>query len=1312
MNWKKITLWSLAAIIVLVVGIGITSLLLLQHSPKFRSTLLARVEQAVKDSTGAEMKVQDFNLRLSTLTLDIYGIVVHGTEPAGSPPLVQAEHLGVGIAIDSVLGRKWHFRSITLDRPVVQVSVNKAGDNNLPRPKQQSNGSSTDVFDLGIRQMSLNRGEIYYNDQKTILTADLHDLGLTVGFDPGQRRFQGHLSYDQGKIVYGAYEPVVHDLDAGFSATPQKFTLDRAELTAGKSQITLNATVDNYSNPAVQANYDASLVAGEFAKILKNPSIPTGTVKLTGFLKYQAQPNKSAAESAAAWGMVSSPELYVRTPSVHTGIRNLSAKYRVENGNADLQNLHAEILGGRLDGKASVRDFAGAGSGKVEATLKGVSLDVLQNATRTNSLREAHLVGNVSAIAQASWAKDISSLMAHSDLTIHAAMGQDPSTPLNGEIHADYAAKTQQLALRQSYIKTPQTSINLDGKISELSQLQIRMHSNDLHELETLSGSFMTASANGKPPQKMDLYGSSTLIATVTGSLKNPQVQGHLTADNLRVKGSSWKSLSSDIAANPSLVTLSHGVLQAIPQGHFEFNLQTRLKDWAYTASEPVAVDLSGGQLSVADLERLAGQTYPVAGTLALNVSVRGTQLNPVGHGNVTITNAKVSGEPVQNVNLTFNGDGKALNTNLTVRLPAGSAEARGVYYPQTQSYQAQVNMNNLRLEKLQTVIAKNMQIAGGVSLNVSGKGTLKNPELLATLDIPQLQVQKQNIQGIKLQTHLQNQVADITLDSAVAQTYVKGKGSVGIAAPYNTNFRLDTGRVPFAPLLALYAPAQAADANGETELHVFVKGPLQDKNKVEAHLEIPVLKANYKQLQLSAAKPIHVDYQNGVAVLQPTSIEGTGTSVQMEATVPVNNPNAATVLAKGTIDLRIAEMVSPDLQSKGLVRFDIDSRRYGSNSNINGQIRLENASFRTVDSPVGLDEANGVITVTKERMEVTSFQGKVGGGTVSATGRVTYRPAVQFDLALAANQIRLRYPDGLRTILDSNLSYTGNTQASTLGGTVKIQHISFTPDFDLASFTDQFSTGGGGAAQPGFAQTVKLNIAVQSTSQMDLSSSQVSIRGNANLRVAGTAAEPVILGRTNLTGGEIFEAGNRYVIQGGTIDFLNPVRTDPVVNLQAKTTIDQYNININIQGPVERLQTTFTSDPSLPPVDVINLIARGQTTEQQAAQPSQSLTNGAQSLLAQQVGSQVSSRVAKFAGLSHVSIDPALGGNNQDPGARIAIQQRVTSSLYVTFATDVTSTQRQAIELEYQLNRKWSVSGVRDQNGGYGLDAHYKKDF
>ena len=88
----------------------------------------------------------------------------------------------------------------------------------------------------------------------------------------------------------------------------------------------------------------------------------------------------------------------------------------------------------------------------------------------------------------------------------------------------------------------------------------------------------------------------------------------------------------------------------------------------------------------------------------------------------------------------------------------------------------------------------------------------------------------------------------------------------------------------------------------------------------------------------------------------------------------------------------------------------------------------------------------------------------------------------------------------------------------------------------------------------------------------------------------------------------------------------------------------------------------------------------------------------------------QVTGRLEKIAGISQLSIDPVLGGNQQDAGARVTIQQRVTGNLFVTFATDATSTQREVIKLEYQATPRVSLSGVRDQNGGFAFDVRIKK--
>ncbi|HLK09387.1 MAG TPA: translocation/assembly module TamB domain-containing protein [Candidatus Angelobacter sp.] len=1322
-KWKKITLWSVAAIIVLLVGAVVTLVLLLDHNEGFRHSILAKVEKSVLESTGARLEVRDFNVRLSNLSLDLYNVVVHGTEADPSKPLMAVDHLQVGLTIDSLLNKKWHVRDIIVDHPVVRMAVNKVGENNLPKPEKKSTSGNMNVFDLAIRELRLNNGEIYYNDQKTPLEADLHSFAVNANYDPAQKKYSGDLGYNTGKIVYGKYAPVEHNLQAKFGVTPQQFTLDRLDLMAGESRVGLNATVNDYSSPNMQATggYEATLVINDFKRILKDPSLPGGTVKLAGQLKYQADPNKPMLETVSVDGNVSSAGLNVNTPSLQTEVRDLYAKYQLSGGNAEVNDIRARVLGGTLSGKLTIKDVAGASIAQLQASLKGLSLDQAQTATHNTSMRQAHLSGSVDADADAHWAKTLDNLVAHSDATIKASLGQGPATPVNGVIHADYAAAHKELALANSYIRTPQTSIDLNGKISDRSQLQVALRSNDLHELETLSAALQKPASGQTPgqpaPQPLGLYGTANMNATVSGSLTAPQINGQMDARNFRVKGSSWKVLRTGFAANPSQVTLSNGDLEAVPQGRINFSAQARLRKWAYTSSSPITANISGSQISIADLERLLNKTYPVSGTLALNVSVHGSQLNPVGQGTLTVTKAKVSTEPIQNLNVKFEGDGNTVKANLTVQMPAGSARAVVNYFPKTEGYDAHVESQNFRLEKLQTVIARNMQIAGGVNLNVSGKGTIKDPQLQATIEVPQLQMQKQTVQGLKFQTTVQNHVATIALDSDVAKVALKARGTVGIETPYMADIRLDSGKIDFQPLVALYAPAQAADLSGQTELHATVRGPLADKNRVEAHLEIPSLDVHYKQFQLAAAKPIQVDYQNGTATLQPTSIRGTGTSIDAQGVVPVTTPKAASFLVKGNVDLGIAQMFVPDITSSGQMQFDIDSKRYGPGANLNGQIKIVDANLHTADSPVGLDHANGVINVTQTRLEISSFEGQMGGGNINASGAVAYRPAIQFQLGLTANNIRVRYPEGVRAIIASNLALTGTPQASQLGGQVRIERVSFTPDFDLSTFTSQFSGGApSDSGTPGsFTQGMKLNIAVQSTNQMNLVSSQVSIKGDANLRVVGTAADPVILGRSNLTGGEFFLAGNRYQVDHGTIDFLNPVRTEPVLNIQVKTRIDQYNITLALNGPMERLQTTYTSDPALPPVDIINLIATGKTVESAAANPSPSPTSalGAQSLLASGISSQVSGKIAKLAGVSQLQIDPGLGTDNgQNPGARVAIQQRVSSNLLVTFATDITSTQRQAIQIEYKFNPKWSVSGTRDQNGGFGVDGRYRKDF
>src|SRR5262249_10942241 len=117
-------------------------------------------------------------------------------------------------------------------------------------------------------------------------------------------------------------------------------------------------------------------------------------------------------------------------------------------------------------------------------------------------------------------------------------------------------------------------------------------------------------------------------------------------------------------------------------------------------------------------------------------------------------------------------------------------------------------------------------------------------------------------------------------------------------------------------------------------------------------------------------------------------------------------------------------------------------------------------------------------------------------------------------------------------------------------------------------------------------------------------------------------------------------------------------------------------------QSAIHR-STTYSSELPLPPADIINLLVFGRTTRTADAHPTPS-NLGAESLIASTVTRTITNRIEKIVGISQLSVDPVLGSNQQNPGARITIHQRVTAKLFVTFSADATETERQVIEIEY----------------------------
>jgi translocation and assembly module TamB len=1303
-HWRKIVGWTLASMIALIV-IGAVAGYFYLRSSGFQEFAMRKIIAQADESTGGRTQIRAFDFKLSTLTAHLYGIVIRGTESPDSPPLLAVDKLTVGLKIKSIIHRQISLSDLLIEHPVMHLQVDRAGNSNIPQSPTQNSSSHTSVFELAVGHVGLSRGEIDYNDKKTPLDADLYNLTTDVSFETLATRYRGSISYDSGRLRYDKYAPLSHSFKANFTATPSSFKLDSAVVTVASSTIKLTAELNNFSAPQVQGNYDILVHSHDVSELL--PAVnPSGDIATKGTFHYQEASDQPFLRSIQIDGELGSDVLAATISNGRLEVRHLRGQYRIANSSVHASGIEAETLGGRIIASLDVYHLDGTPTSHLRANLRGISLSAAQRMLHNPELAPVALAGTIEGTTEATWAGAVTNAHARVDLVLRSPQRTNANSsartfPLDGAIHATYDGPTDTLTVHQTSLHIPSASLTAEGQVSKHSRLDLQANSSDLHQLVDL------ISAIHPMPGLPLIAGSANLNATVQGSMQQPQISARLSARNLQVQGSDWKSADFSLQADSSRIAVSNGTLTNVHRGQASFDATVGLRNWSYLSSSPIEAHLSVKQMQVADLQHLANVQYPVSGELSAKLTLHGSQDNPSGSGSLDISNARAYDEPLKALTLSFHGDKGSIVSDFHISADAGSLDADVSYAPAKKAYTARFSAPAIVLQKLRAVQQKNLGIQGTVTLSANGQGTFDDPQLTASIQLPKLQVQQKSIVGVKADIQVANKQADLSIDSQVAQASVHARGHVALSGDYEANASIDTSALPLEVLLATFSNSVPVGFSGQTEFHATLKGPLKDKNQLEAHIVIPTLTASYQSLQIGAASPIRADYSHSIITLQPAEIRGTGTSLRVQGTIPIDGKSAPTLTAQGSIDAHTFKIFAPDLRSSGTIALDVHASGSAASPQIAGQVRLQDIALATDAAPLGIDKLNGTLNLDNEHVQISTLTGQVGGGQISVGGSITYRPTQQFNIAFTANSVRLRYPNGLRSVLEGNLDWAGTMNASTLQGRVLVSALSFTPEFDLSTFGDQFSSNAATPAVPGFADTINLQVALQSKENLSATSSQISLEGSAALHVTGTAANPVVTGRTDLTAGELFYRNVRYQLQRGIITMADPNETKPILDVSVTTTVEQYNLTLNLRGPFDTLTTSYSSDPPLATADVINLIARGKTSSELAAS-----SQSTDSMIASQAVSQVSGSLQKLAGISSLQIDPSFGGSNQNASTRVAVQQRVTRNFLFTFSTDLSQPGEEIVQGDYQINKRWSVSVARDQVGGVSVDGRFHTKF
>jgi len=297
-------------------------------------------------------------------------------------------------------------------------------------------------------------------------------------------------------------------------------------------------------------------------------------------------------------------------------------------------------------------------------------------------------------------------------------------------------------------------------------------------------------------------------------------------------------------------------------------------------------------------------------------------------------------------------------------------------------------------------------------------------------------------------------------------------------------------------------------------------------------------------------------------------------------------------------------------------------------------------------------------------------------------------------------------------------IELSGTTDAALLSGHVQVQRVLFAEGMDIGSlFAATSETSPGASSSSPFLRNLSFDVEGQTTpgARIEWAAAHVEMEGDVRLR--GTWDHPVLLGHVHLLGGQMQFRGNQFDLTRGDLDFANPFRIDPVLNVEATSIISQYQVTIDFTGPSSRLSLNYRSDPPLPDSDILALLALGSTGEESALRGTgtQSQNYGATALLSEAISSGLGGRIEHLFGISNFRVDPFLAGTatESNAAARVTIEQQITRDLTVTYSTNAATTnQYQLIQVEYAVRRDLSVVFLRDINGTYGFDVKFVKHF
>jgi translocation and assembly module TamB len=1006
-------------------------------------------------------------------------------------------------------------------------------------------------------------------------------------------------------------------------------------------------------------------------------------------------------------------------------------------------------------------------TGEADLRLSGFTLPGILSVIAPPKYQHLGLTTTTNGTVHLGWTGNASDLAADAKIALQApAAPRNGDVPVNGLIDVSYAGRTSSVVVHRLDVHTPGAQLIATGGVGlaagARASLQVQAQVHDLGEFNRAFAAFGIAGKNGAGPVPVALHGQASFNGVVTGNLAAPDVTGHLavndfdvlldnvssgtTANAPQVTNPSGEkvtvpvamtgaaqaagagpntatsfhidSLTADAEYSPSMLSVQSAVItRGATQVHASGRLHAHRTrhGWVFDKQASIQATADVAQAKIPELLALAGQSsLPVTGTLNLHVKVGGTLGDLNGGGQLSVVGGSAYGQPYKSLDAELRFAGQQVGASrLTLNVAGGSITGNGSYDLTSKQLHFQAQSSGLVLQNFEAVKKAPLGVRGQLAFDATGSGTVAQPTVQADVHLTDLEVSNPQsganpLRGeIDLNAHTTSGSLITSVNAHLSSATLALNATTALSGDYTTKASLLLTNLDINPFLALMN-VNGVQGSSVISGKINVSGPLKTPKLLSGDAQLSRIAVTAQGQTIATDGALQASLQKGVLLLQPLHITGAGTDLHVQGRASLfGTDRPIRVKANGTLDLKVGHSFDPDLHTSGMVDLNLTVGNTLAKPDVQGSVDFKDDNLAYGDFPNGINHLTGSLVFDQGRLTATNLHATSGGGSLDFGGYIAYEQGAYGDLSITGKQIRIRYPSGVSTVINTKLRAQGTLQSILISGGVQITRFTIFPGVDLSSFS---SNGVSPPPDPtAFPNRIHLDVHVTSSPQLDINNSYAKLAGTINLFARGTAENPSILGRISITQGEATFGGTHYVLQHGEIYFTNPVKIDPTIDLEASARVEDYSIIIGLHGTPEKLSPVFRSEPPLSEQDIFSLLALGRTQEESSINSEQQsqagVNSAANSIIGGALNATLSSRINKLFGGGSVKIDPNFVSGTGNSTARITVQQQIGKKTTVTYATNVNSTAQQLIQAQYNLTKDISVLALRDESGVFSFE-------